>query len=149
MQRAHLCCCGLPAAAAQVPPPNANRMVDAARGVLNQLLADVFIFTDAMSGAATGASPGYGITLVAETTSGCLLSAEACATLVRALWRGACVVARRAAAGRACMLRMPTDERVPWSGAISACLCAHLQCISCLLACTPAAGLQGWRRCRR
>jgi RNA 3'-terminal phosphate cyclase-like protein len=57
-------------------------MVDAARGVLNQLLADVYIFTDAMSGAAAGASPGYGITLVAETTSGCLLSAETAATQV-------------------------------------------------------------------
>lgn len=58
-------------------------MVDAARGVLNQLLADVYIFTDAMSGAAAGASPGYGLTLVAETTTGCLISAEAAATQVR------------------------------------------------------------------
>jgi hypothetical protein len=57
-------------------------MVDAARGVLNQLLADVYIFTDAMSGAAAGASPGYGLTLVAETTTGCLISAEAAATQV-------------------------------------------------------------------
>lgn len=57
-------------------------MVDAARGVLNQLLADVYIFTDAMSGAAAGASPGYGLTLVAETTTGCLVSAEAAATQV-------------------------------------------------------------------
>lgn len=74
------CCC------AQVPPQNTNRMVDAARGVLNQLLADVYIFTDAMSGAAAGASPGYGLTLVAETTTGCLISAEAAATQV--CWRG-------------------------------------------------------------
>lgn len=66
----------------QVPPHNTNRMVDAARGVLNQLLADVYIFTDAMSGAAAGASPGYGLTLVAETTTGCLVSAEAAATQV-------------------------------------------------------------------
>lgn len=64
----------------KVPPQNTNRMVDAARGVLNQLLADVYIFTDAMSGAAAGASPGYGLTLVAETTTGCLISAEAAAT---------------------------------------------------------------------
>lgn len=66
----------------QVPPQNTNRMVDAARGVLNPLLADVYIFTDAMSGAAAGASPGYGLTLVAETTTGCLISAEAAATQV-------------------------------------------------------------------
>lgn len=29
-----------------------NRMVDGARGVLNALLADVYVFTDAVSGAA-------------------------------------------------------------------------------------------------
>lgn len=28
----------------------------------------------------SGKSPGYGVTLVAETTSGCLISAEACYT---------------------------------------------------------------------
>lgn len=72
----------------QVPPQNANRMVDAARGVLNQLLADVYIFTDAAAGPAAGNSPGYGITLVAETTSGCLISAEAAATTVR--WQLKC-----------------------------------------------------------
>lgn len=48
-----------------------------------QLLADVYIFTDHMTGAASGASPGYGITLVAETTSGRLLAAEAAAALDR------------------------------------------------------------------
>eukprot|EP00951_Prasinocladus_malaysianus_P009096 scaffold66363_cov14-Prasinocladus_malaysianus.AAC.1 len=44
--------------------------------VLNRLLADVFIFTDHMSGKQAGLSPGYGVTLVGETTTGCLLSAE-------------------------------------------------------------------------
>ncbi len=55
-------------------------MVDGARGVLNALLADVYIFTDAVSGQQSGNSPGYGLTLVAETTSGCLISAECCST---------------------------------------------------------------------
>mmetsp|Transcript_12648 Transcript_12648/g.32515 ORF Transcript_12648/g.32515 Transcript_12648/m.32515 type:complete len:371 (+) Transcript_12648:191-1303(+) len=59
-----------------VAPQTSSRLVDGARGVLNKLLADVFIFTDHMSGKQGGASPGYGVTLVAETTSGCLLSAE-------------------------------------------------------------------------
>jgi hypothetical protein len=58
-------------------------MVDGARGVLNSLLADVYVFTDTASGAASGNSPGYGTVLVAETTSGALVSAEACATQVR------------------------------------------------------------------
>ena len=64
----------------KVSPQNTNRMVDGARGVLNKLLADVFIFTDAVSGSSSGLSPGYGLTLVAETTSGCLISAECCAS---------------------------------------------------------------------
>lgn len=51
-------------------------MVDGARSVVNQLLADVYVFTDHMSGSEAGASPGYGIMLVAETTSGRLLAAE-------------------------------------------------------------------------
>lgn len=85
-ERVGLSCCAAAVSCCeclQVPPQNTNRMVDAARGVLNQLLADVYIFTDAMSGAAAGASPGYGLTLVAETTTGCLISAEAAATQVR------------------------------------------------------------------
>ena len=61
---------------AQVSPQTSNRMVDGARGICNPLLADVYVFTDHMSGVEAGASPGYGIMLVAETTSGRLLSAE-------------------------------------------------------------------------
>ena len=61
----------------RVSPQMCNRMVDGARGVLNALLAAVFIFTDHMSGVESGLSPGFGITLVAETTTGQLLSAEA------------------------------------------------------------------------
>ena len=67
--------------AARVAPAAAARAVDGCRGVLNKLLADVFVFTDHAPGAATGGlSPGYGLTLVAETTSGCLLGAEACSS---------------------------------------------------------------------
>lgn len=63
----------------KVSPQNTNRMVDGARSLLNKLLADVYIFTDAVSGSSSGNSPGYGLTLVAETTSGTLISAECCA----------------------------------------------------------------------
>lgn len=48
------------------------------RGVLNPLLSDVFVYTDARKGAAAGLSPGYGVSLVATTTSGCLFGAQAC-----------------------------------------------------------------------
>lgn len=51
-------------------------MVDGARSVLNDLLADVYIFTDHMTGPEAGQSPGYGLMLVAETTTGCFISAE-------------------------------------------------------------------------
>ncbi|MEW5309007.1 MAG: hypothetical protein WDW38_000921 [Sanguina aurantia] len=54
----------------KVSPQNTNRMVDGCRRLLNSLLADVYIFTDAVSGKESGLSPGYGMTLVAETTSG-------------------------------------------------------------------------------
>lgn len=64
--------------ATKVSPQTTNRMVDGARGVLNDLLPDVFIFTDHVSGAGCGPSPAYGITLVAETTSSRLLGCEYC-----------------------------------------------------------------------
>ncbi len=57
---------------------NTNRLVDGARGVLNNLLADVYIFTDHMPKDKAGESPGYGLTLVAETNSGLTLCAERC-----------------------------------------------------------------------
>ncbi|XP_057984090.1 probable RNA 3'-terminal phosphate cyclase-like protein [Malania oleifera] len=53
-----------------------NIMLHAARGIFNRLLPDVHIFTDHKSGPQAGKSPGYGISLVAETTSGCFISAD-------------------------------------------------------------------------
>ncbi|KAL2454396.1 putative RNA 3'-terminal phosphate cyclase-like protein [Abeliophyllum distichum] len=53
-----------------------NTMIHAARGILNHLLPDVYIFTDHKAGPQAGKSPGYGITLVAKTTSGCFISAD-------------------------------------------------------------------------
>ncbi len=69
-------------------PCHCPRQVDGARGMLNQLLADVYVFTDHMSGPEAGLSPGYGIMLVAETTTGRFICAEAAAaadTMVRSL----------------------------------------------------------------
>ncbi|KAL8143457.1 hypothetical protein V2J09_016489 [Rumex salicifolius] len=53
-----------------------NTMIHAARGIMNPLLCDIHVFTDHKAGSQAGNSPGYGISLVAETTSGCFISAD-------------------------------------------------------------------------
>lgn len=67
----------------KVSPQFTNRMVHGARELLNRYLSDVHVFTDAVQGKDSGNSPGYGLHLVAETTSNCLISAEA------SVWDGA------------------------------------------------------------
>ena len=52
------------------------RVIGSCRQVLNNLLPDVHIGTDHFKGKEGGSSPGYSITLVAESTSGVLLSVE-------------------------------------------------------------------------
>ena len=64
----------------KVSPQMANRIVDGARGVLNNYLPDVWVYTDNHKGKTSGGSPGFGVALVAETTSGAYLSAELCGT---------------------------------------------------------------------
>lgn len=61
---------------ANVTPQFSSRMVEAARGVLNNFLPDVWVFTDTQKGDASGLSPGYGLSLVAETMKGSLKSAD-------------------------------------------------------------------------
>lgn len=60
----------------RMSPATANRVVDAARSVLNSFLPDIYIYTDHMKGAQSGKSPGFGLTLVAETTEGAFYAAE-------------------------------------------------------------------------
>ncbi|KIX94686.1 uncharacterized protein Z520_09732 [Fonsecaea multimorphosa CBS 102226] len=67
---------------------NNARMIEAARGVLNQFAGDIYIFSDVGSAslmpAPTKDNPnakkkvglGFGLSLVAETSSGCLYSAD-------------------------------------------------------------------------
>lgn len=50
---------------ARVSPTILTRVVDAARGVLNNLLPDVYIHTDHYKGSDGGNSPGYSVALVA------------------------------------------------------------------------------------
>ncbi|XP_074642675.1 RNA 3'-terminal phosphate cyclase-like protein [Tubulanus polymorphus] len=62
--------------AARVSPAVANRIVDSTRSILNKCLPDIYIYTDHNKGSQSGKSPGFGLTLVAETTNGAFLSAE-------------------------------------------------------------------------
>ncbi|EMS54614.1 putative RNA 3'-terminal phosphate cyclase-like protein [Triticum urartu] len=56
-----------------------TRIFYAARGLFNKFIPDVHIFTDhrASSSGGCGLSAGYGVSVVAETTTGCLISADA------------------------------------------------------------------------
>ncbi|KAJ1668082.1 hypothetical protein IW140_000751 [Coemansia sp. RSA 1813] len=65
--------------ATRVSPQTANRMVETARGELNRFIPDIFIYTDVYKGAESGFSPGFGISLVAESTTGAFMTAELCA----------------------------------------------------------------------
>eukprot|EP00613_Pedinella_sp_CCMP2098_P080106 CAMPEP_0171952898 /NCGR_PEP_ID=MMETSP0993-20121228/93684_1 /TAXON_ID=483369 /ORGANISM="non described non described, Strain CCMP2098" /LENGTH=388 /DNA_ID=CAMNT_0012598465 /DNA_START=111 /DNA_END=1278 /DNA_ORIENTATION=- len=63
----------------KVSPQVANRCVHAARGTLNNLLPDVYIFTDVYSGKTSGDSPGFALLLTGESTTGCTYGGEAAA----------------------------------------------------------------------
>lgn len=65
--------------ATRVSPTACQRVISSARGTLNQVVADVFVYADHFPGSAGVLSPGFGLVLVAESTSGALLSAESCA----------------------------------------------------------------------
>ena len=64
---------------AKVSPTIVARVIDSARGVLNKLLPDVHITSDHVRGADSGLSAGYSLSLVAESTTGALLSVESTA----------------------------------------------------------------------
>ena len=46
------------------------------RGILNSFLPDVYIYTDHTKGDTSGKSPGYGISLIATSTSGCVYASQ-------------------------------------------------------------------------
>lgn len=60
----------------RVSPQTANRIVDSARALLNHFIPDVYIYTDHYKGAESGKSPGFALSLVAESTTGVFTSAE-------------------------------------------------------------------------
>ncbi|XP_064477093.1 RNA 3'-terminal phosphate cyclase-like protein [Ornithodoros turicata] len=92
--------------AVRVSPAMASRIVEAAKGVLLDFLPDVYIYADHHKGKRSGNSPGFGVCLVAETTEGAFLCAEAASdgpsvpedigvqgarALLREIYKGGCV----------------------------------------------------------
>ena len=50
--------------------------MDSSRSILTRYIPDVYVYTDVYKGPESGKSPGYALNLVAESTTGALLSAE-------------------------------------------------------------------------
>ncbi|KAI9446084.1 18S rRNA biogenesis protein [Lactarius indigo] len=63
--------------AVRVSPQFSNRMIEAARSVLNRYIPDIYLYSDVYKGEESGKSPGYALSLVAESTTSALHCAEA------------------------------------------------------------------------
>lgn len=62
--------------AVRVSPAIANRIVETAKGVLLNFLPDIYINTDHCKGDRSGKSPGFGVSLQAETTTGVIYTVD-------------------------------------------------------------------------
>lgn len=62
--------------AVHVSPVMSHRIVDVVKSQLRDLLADVHIFTDHYRGDMAGKSPGFGVSIYAETTEGVAYSSD-------------------------------------------------------------------------
>jgi RNA 3'-terminal phosphate cyclase-like protein len=60
----------------RVSPASVNRLIDSARTVLKPTEVETFIYSDVAKGDESGKSPGFGVTIVAETKGGWPISAE-------------------------------------------------------------------------
>nr|ODN91659.1 18S rRNA biogenesis protein RCL1 [Cryptococcus depauperatus CBS 7855] len=60
----------------RVSPQFANRMVESARSILNRYIPDIYLYTDVYKGDDSGKSPGYGLTLVTQSTKSAVHAAE-------------------------------------------------------------------------
>jgi len=63
--------------AVRVSPQFSNRMIEASRSILNRYIPDIYIYSDVYKGEESGKSPGYALTLLAESTTGALHCSEA------------------------------------------------------------------------
>lgn len=65
------------AVAARVSPQMGNRLIETSKGMLLQFSQDVYIFSDHNKGKSSGLSPGFSISLGAETVEGCFYTSSA------------------------------------------------------------------------
>ncbi|KAL6305336.1 18S rRNA biogenesis protein [Sparassis latifolia] len=63
--------------AVRVSPQFSNRMIEASRSVLNRYIPDIYLYSDVYKGEDSGKSPGYGLSLLAESTTGAMHCSEA------------------------------------------------------------------------
>ncbi|PFH54186.1 hypothetical protein AMATHDRAFT_72706 [Amanita thiersii Skay4041] len=61
----------------RVSPQFSNRMIEASRSVLNRYIPDIYLYSDVYKGSESGKSPGYALSLLAESTTGSIHCAEA------------------------------------------------------------------------
>ncbi|KAF8264607.1 RNA 3'-terminal phosphate cyclase/enolpyruvate transferase [Lactarius quietus] len=78
-----------------VSPQFSNRMIEAARSVLNRYIPDIYLYSDIYKGEESRKSLGYALLLVMETTTSTLHCAECCSqaaqSLLTKIERGRCV----------------------------------------------------------
>jgi len=63
--------------AVRVSPQFSNRMIEASRSVLNRYIPDIYLYSDVYKGDDSGKSPGYALSILAESTTGAIHSSEA------------------------------------------------------------------------
>ncbi|KAF7973404.1 hypothetical protein HWV62_15197 [Athelia sp. TMB] len=63
--------------AVRVNPQFSNRMIEASRSILNRYIPDIYLYSDVYKGEESGKSPGYALTLLAESTTSAIHSSEA------------------------------------------------------------------------
>ncbi|OWA54427.1 RNA 3'-terminal phosphate cyclase-like protein [Hypsibius exemplaris] len=64
--------------ACKVSPATGNRIGESAKKILKEYVADVYCYTDLCKGPKGGLSPGFGITLIAETVNGVRYAVDVC-----------------------------------------------------------------------
>ncbi|PPQ77509.1 hypothetical protein CVT25_011306 [Psilocybe cyanescens] len=61
----------------RVNPQFSNRMIEASRSILNRYIPDIYLYSDIYKGDESGKSPGYALTLLAESTTSAIYCSEA------------------------------------------------------------------------